>query len=108
MRKALLATIALLALNGCSTRAAKDAVERAANLEVGKLAKDAFRNSRILVECAERDGQYGCLEVDLRDCRIWYAVNKETGRITGWRYAGPPEKCWTYHGARASPGSAEA
>lgn len=108
MRIVSLATMALLALNGCSTHGAKDAVERAANQEIGKLAKDAFRNSRILVECTEKNGEYGCLEADLRDCRIWYAVNKETGRITGWRYAGPPEKCWTYHGARANPGSAEA
>jgi len=98
----------VFALNGCGTRAAKDAVERAASQEIGKLAKDAFKNSRLLVECAERNGEYGCLEVDLRDCRIWYVVSKETGRITGWRYAGHPEKCWTYHGTRMNTGSAEA
>ena len=105
MKRLLLIPLVLFVNNGCSTRAAKDAVERAASHEIGKLAKDALGNRGIAVECAERNGEYGCLEVDLRDCRIWYSVDRESGRITAWRYAGPPEKCWTYHGAQVNTGS---
>ncbi len=75
------------------------AVERAANREIGKSPRKAFANSHIRVECGERDGEYGCLEVDLRDCRLWYSVDRGSGKISAWRYEGRRENCWSYYGA---------
>lgn len=67
--------------------------------KMGKSHLDVFTDSRVFNGCFERAGEYGCMEIDITDCRIWYKVDRGSGLIVGWEYAGPKEKCWTFPGA---------
>ena len=86
-------------LNACSTSGMKDTQEAALNSRVGKVFEEVFKNYKLQIECTTRDGQSGCLVIDLRACRIWYTVDSETRRISAWRYDGRPENCWKNYGA---------
>ena len=98
MLKIVLLFVAVVSIGGCSTDGAKKNMEFQLSRDVGKLPGDAFRNI-LAIECKDRNGEAGCLRVDTYyDCRIWYTLDKQTGRISGWEYASRPENCWGYHG----------
>ena len=88
-----------ISLTGCTFYGPRDVVEGLARAQIGKTPEDAFRGSKILAGCYERAGEYGCMEIDIRDCRIWYRVDRTSNRIVTWEYAGAKEKCQTFHGA---------
>jgi len=86
---------ATLAISACSTEGPRRSVEMAANRHIGKLPEEAFVGFKN-VNCHTINGERGCLVIDRRGCEIWYEQGDSTGRITNWRYAGAPEKCWTF------------
>ena len=98
MFKPVLLLTALWVFAGCTTYGPKQAVEHGANERIGRVFSEAFREYRVTIRCGNEGGDEGCLVIDARDCEIWYAIHKDSGRITGWRYAGRPEKCWTFQG----------
>ena len=87
--------LAAASLTGCSSDGPKRALERSANGKIGETPEIAFRDLKN-VECRVVNGEKGCLLSDRRDCRLWFTVDEQTGRITSWRYADQPEKCWTF------------
>lgn len=93
------AIFVFVALAACTIYGPKNAVEDMARAKLGKLHLDVFRDSKVFSGCYERAGEYGCMEIDITDCRIWYKVDRSSGLVVGWEYAGPREKCWTFHGA---------
>lgn len=94
-RLATFASVAvLLASAACTFTAGRESAERAANSRIGKLPGDAFNNVRG-VQC----NQDQCTRIDDRGCQISYSIDKESGRISAWRYVGDPKPCWRYtHG----------
>ena len=98
MHAAVIAGLCIV-LTSCSHHAPKGAVEREAGRMVGRKPSVAFGDKRPPVVCETRNGEYGCLLVDRRGCRLWFGVDRDADRVTNWRYDGEPEKCWTYsHG----------
>jgi len=79
----------------CSTDGPRRAVERTANRAIGKSPQEAFRDFRD-VKCYAEGGEEGCLAIDGRGCRLWYSIDNQTRRITGWKYAGSPDQCWAF------------
>lgn len=68
------------------------------NRDIGKFPSEAFKNI-LGVDCGDQNGEAGCLRVDkYYDCRVLYKLDKLSGKISGWEYAGRPENCWGYHG----------
>jgi len=91
-------TLLVLIIAGCSTDGAKKNIEFQLNRDIGKLPNEAFK-SISKVECKNLNGEPGCLRVDeYYGCRIWYKLEKISGRISSWEYVGRPENCWGYHG----------
>ena len=99
MEKTCLLSILFLATISCSTDGAKHNAEFQFSRDIGKFPSEAFKRIPDVV-CSRKNGNYGCLRVNTQyDCRIWYDVNAESGKISGWRYVSRPENCWIYGGA---------
>ena len=97
MRKLMSCTAGALFIMACTSQAvqaAREDVERTewdANARIGKLPTEVLDLPG--VQCEARGRENGCLHVDNRNCRIWYAVNPDTGLIARWRYEGVKENC---------------
>lgn len=79
----------------CTSGLARQNVERVLDSYVGRIAESEFKGSSY-VTCAINGTEKWCTDTSSKGCSILYIVNSATGRIASWRYAGPPEKCWSF------------
>lgn len=101
MMRQVLGIVFLAVLTACASSAKRD-IEGILDRTIGLVASKHFGDSPRGdpgVTCGEEVGEYGCLVVNRTGCRVWFSVDKQTDRITGWRYVGMPDICWRYtHG----------
>ena len=85
-RHMVVATGFILVACGTSPEA-KDGFESYAASLIGKTRSSLDAR----VECADRDAGYGCMRTDPRNCRVWFAVDRASDKITGWQYEEPKD-----------------